>query len=541
MTEQEEFEFRLRLEQEQSQSKPQAQPLSRMDKIGAGLADPIHGGAQMLTQMLPQGLVNAGNRVNNWLADNTGLVARLPEGGVDQQVRAREDQYQAQREAAGESGLDGWRMFGNIASPANLALAKLAPLKGALAAKTAAGAGIGAASAALAPVVGAGDFADQKTSQMAIGGAFGAATPALVQGVSRVISPKASVNPDLKMLREGGVKPTVGQTLGGVYNKLEEKATSLPFVGDAIAGKRRAAVEQFNNMAINRATKPIGVKVEGSGVEAVKKASEAVSDAYDAAKNQLGAFRLDKQANTELSRLRMMASAGMEGKERAAFNRFFQDYITGNKAFTAEKFKELDSVLGKKAAQFGQGDAYQQNVADAFKEVQRILTESAKRANPQAAKALNNADKAYANLVRIEGASVAAKGSDGIFTPGQLMSAVRGADKSVRDRATAQGSALMQDLAGTGQRVLGNTVPDSGTAGRLFGAGGLGYGLATDPLLTGTGVLGGMALYSQPLQGLLNAAVSARPQSAQAISNALQQTSPRLIPAGSQVGLGLLQ
>jgi hypothetical protein len=231
----------------------------------------------------------------------------------------------------------------------------------------------------------------------------------------------------------------------------------------------------------------------------------------------------------------------MEGKERAAFNRFFQDYITGNKAFTAEKFKELDSVLGKKAAQFGQGDAYQQNVADAFKEVQRILTESAKRANPQAAKALNNADKAYANLVRIEGASVAAKGSDGIFTPGQLMSAVRGADKSVRDRATAQGSALMQDLAGTGQRVLGNTVPDSGTAGRLFGAGGLGYGLATDPLLTGTGVLGGMALYSQPLQGLLNAAVSARPQSAQAISNALQQTSPRLIPAGSQVGLGLLQ
>lgn len=236
---------------------------------------------------------------------------------------------------------------------------------------------MGAASSALAPVT-QGDFADEKQTQLAIGSIFGAATPAAVHGVSRIISPKASVNPDLKLLREGGVKPTIGQTLGGTANKLEEKMTSLPFVGDAIAGKRRAAVEQFNNMAINRATKPIGVKVEGAGTQAIKQAANAIDDAYNAAKSQLGAFRLDKQANSELSRLRMMASSGMEGKERAAFNRFFQDYISGNKAFTAEKFKELDSVLGQKVAQFGKGDAYQQNVADAFKETQRILLDAAK-------------------------------------------------------------------------------------------------------------------------------------------------------------------
>lgn len=527
------------IREQQGQPQPQPQPMSRAEKIGAGVADPIHGGAQLLTQMLPEGVVKAGNRFNNWLADTTGLVAKLPEGGVDQQVREREAEYQNRRAAAGESGIDGYRMLGNVISPANLALAKLAPLKGALATKMAVGAGVGATSAALAPVT-QGDFADEKQKQVTIGGIFGAATPAVTQGVSRVISPKSSVNPDLKLLRDGGVKPTIGQTLGGTANKLEEKATSLPFVGDAIAAKRRSAVEQFNNMAINRATKPIGVRVEGSGTQAVKQAADAVSDAYTTAKNQLGAFQLDKQANTDLSRLRMLASTGMEGKERATFNRFFTDYISGNKAFTAEKFKELDSVLGKRIEQFSKGDAYQQNVADAFKEMQRILLDAAKRANPNAAKALSAADEAYANLVRIEGASVAGKAADGIFTPGQLMTAVRGADKSARDRATAQGRALMQDLAGAGQRVLGNTVPDSGTAGRLLGAGGLGYGVATDPLLTGAGVLGGMAIYSRPLQGLLNAAISSRPQSAQAVSNALQQTSPRLIPAGSQIGLGLL-
>ena len=63
--------------------------------LAAGVMDPIHAGAQMLTQALPTGVVQAGNRFNNWLADNTGLVGRIPEGGVDQMARDREAQYPA--------------------------------------------------------------------------------------------------------------------------------------------------------------------------------------------------------------------------------------------------------------------------------------------------------------------------------------------------------------------------------------------------------------------------------------------------------------
>ena len=54
--------------------------------------------------------MSAGNRLNNWLADKTGLVARLPEGGVDQQVREAEAAYQQRRAAAGESGIDWMRL-----------------------------------------------------------------------------------------------------------------------------------------------------------------------------------------------------------------------------------------------------------------------------------------------------------------------------------------------------------------------------------------------------------------------------------------------
>ena len=49
---------------------------------------PYRGGAQLLTHMLPSGVVQAGNDLNNWLADKTGMVARLPAGGVDQQTKS---------------------------------------------------------------------------------------------------------------------------------------------------------------------------------------------------------------------------------------------------------------------------------------------------------------------------------------------------------------------------------------------------------------------------------------------------------------------
>jgi hypothetical protein len=178
-------------------------------------------------------------------------------------------------------------------------------------------------------------------------------------------------------------------------------------------------------------------------------------------------------------------------------------------------------------------------LGDALTALQQAITGAGRRANPQADAMFTAADRAYANLVRVEGASKAAMNAEGVFTPGQLNMAVRQADRSVRDRATARGTALMQDLGNAGQQVLGNKVPNSGTADRLMlGAGGLGA-YFVDPLIP-MGLLGGAAMYTQPMQGLLRGAVASRPQGAQAVANSLRQASPALVPLGAQVGLGLL-
>jgi hypothetical protein len=514
--------------------KKPAETLTRGERIGMGLADPVHGGAQLLTKMLPEGVVNAGNRLNNLIADKTGLVAKLPEGGVDQQVRQREADYQAKR---GEKGVDWWRLGGNIVSPVNLALGAAAPVNAAMKTKVAASALLGGASAGLEPVD-SDAFWSTKGKQVGLGGAGGAAAPLVAGGLSRIVSPKASVNPDVELLKKSGVSPTIGQTLGGWANRFEEKAQSLPVVGDVIASARNRSREKFNQAAIERAVEPIGQKVSGVGQGAVAEAGNKLSDAYDVAKMALRNFQLDGQGSQELANLRRMAQK-LPSKERASFNDVFK-YVRGeispNGSLTAEGFKKIDSKVGLEASRFsGSQDAYQQQLGDAFKELQRVLTDAAKRANPQAAGALENADKGWANLVRLEGASKAAKNSGGVFTPAQLNAAIQQADRSVRKRATARGEALMQDLGTAGQNVLGNKVADSGTAGRVFlGGGALGGAYLLDPTLA-MGMGAGSLLYTPPAQALLRGLVSSRPKDAQKIAKLLEEAAPALGP-----GLGLL-
>jgi hypothetical protein len=523
--------------------KADGKPMSRAEKTGFGMMDPIHGGAQLLEKMIPQPILDAGNKANNWIAEKTGLLAPVPEGGVDQMVREREAQYQANREASGETGFDGYRTLGNVASPANLAIAAKAPAALTLAGRMGVGAGTGALSSALNPVAGGGDYLTEKAKQVGLGATFGGVAPALLSGVARLISPKASTNPQLSLLREEGVKPTVGQSLGGWANRLEERAQSLPVVGDAISNARKNALEQFNEAAINRATAPIGQRVQGSGQSAVTEAGDALSQAYDDALANLKVVRFDQQFAQEAKQLKGLAK-GLLPEMRKKFNNTLEDVVGGRTSqtggITAEAFKKAESEIGQKAAQYRSSSvASERELGDALTQLQSLMKQQVGRASPDAAKALAAADEGWANLVRVEGASKAAANSDGLFTPGQLNTAIRVADKSTRKRAVARGEALMQDLGSAGQNVLGNKVPDSGTAGRLlFGGGALGGLYALEPTAA-AGLLGSAVLYTPQAQALLRYAVANRPELAGPIAEALKKASPALVPATTQVGLEL--
>lgn len=525
------------------EAQPQQSSLSRTDRVLFGMADPVQGGAQLLTKALPQGVVNAGNRLNNWLADKTGLVAKLPEGGVQQQTVEREAAYQAQR--GPDQGFDGYRLLGNVASPVNIGLGLAAPTAATLGGRMAASAVTGASAGALSPVT-EGDFATEKAKQVLLGGVTGGVTPAIGAGVGRVISPKASVSPEVALLKQEGVKSmTLGQVLGGRMNAAEEKLQSLPIVGDAIAKARTRALEDFNKAAINRATAPIGVKVDGVGQKAVAEAGDAIADAYDAALGSIKTVKFDGKFAQDFRQLKNMAQS-LTPDMRNKFNKATRDVIGGRTSqvggMTAETMKKVDSELGQMAARFGRSSvASEQELADALKQAQALLREQVARSSPQASKALKAADKAYANLVRVEGAAKAAKNNDGLFTPAQLNQAIQTADNSVRKRAVSRGTALMQDLGSAGQSVIGNRVPNSGTFDRAaLGIGAMGGGYMLDPLIP-MGLGAGALAYTPWLQRLLTASASSRPASAKAVAELLNKSTPVLGPAGGLLGIEMLK
>jgi hypothetical protein len=515
---------------------------SVLEKVYRGVKDPIDAGAQMLEKVMPQGFNDANIAVNNWIANNTGGLTALPKGGATDLIKTQEQDYQARRAAAGEKGIDAWRLAGNVASPVNLAIAGGAPQAATLLGKVASGIGQGAVSGVLNPVTQGDDFWKEKAKQAGMGAAAGAIVPTVMGAASRIVSPNASVDPAVTLLKNEGVKPTIGQTLGGWANAAEEKLQSLPIMGDMIRSARTDARNQFNSAGINRAAGQVGATVNGVGHEGVQEAGNKISAIYDQGKAMLGNFQIDQIGAGEIDNLQNMVT-NLPSKEQGAFTTIWNAIktdISPNGSILGDGFKRIDSKLGNDAAKFsGSTDAYQSQVGDAIKELQRIITDNAKRANPDAAALLNSADRAWANLIPIEGAARAAVNHQGIFTPSQLNLAIRGADQSVRDRATARGTALMQDLSSAGQKVLGDKIPDSGTVGRAaWGLGALATG-ALNPAIPAA-LVGGAGLYTTPLQSLFRGAVSSRPALAKPVAEAFNQASPYLVPAAAETGIRLM-
>ena len=519
-----------------------APPMSSIDRFTKGLRDPIDAGAQILGNITPKPIANAIDTANNWIADKTGLVSRLPAGGVDQMVRDAEKTYQDNRKSSGDTGIDGMRMLGNIASPANLAIASRVPAAVTLAGRVGIGAGFGGVSGALTPVAD-GDFATEKAKQIASGAAVGGVLPAIGNAISRVVNPANLSNVKLQMLKNEGVSPTIGQTLGGWANRLEEAAQSVPILGDAIMAARSRAKDQFNNAAINRASSKVGESVDNIGANGVRDAGDAISHYYNQALGKVSGVPLDSQFSTSLSQLQGMANSltpDMARKFKTVLNDMVLSRVSPNGSILGQTYKTIDSDLGNIASRYGKStQASEQELGDAVSQLKNLLNQQMRRTNPEVDAMLNKADEAWANLVRVEGAAKAAKNAEGVFTPAQLNTAVQVADDSVRKRAVSRGTALMQDLADAGQSVLGNKYPDSGTARRLMlGGAGLGAGLL-NPAIPAA-LLGGAGLYTSPAQKALNALVGSRPEFAGLLSDRIQKGMPYLLPASGQVSAGLL-
>ncbi len=462
-----------------------------------GAADPVVGTAQ-----LGANLIGKGEGINRAIAENEAKAQQL-----------------------GTSRLG--RFAGAIASPANLAIAsRISGMPSVMQS-----AGIGGVSGLMQPVADAKDYAAEKLTQGLTGLAAGGIGGALIKGATGLMSPQLSQHQ--RLLADEGITLTPGQLAGGSAGRFEEKLTSTPFLGGAITEARGKGIEQFNKAALNRALAPLGQKTDKIGREGFKEVKQAIGQAYDDVLSQVN-VTVDRNFMDDMANLRSMAQNLPEAQANQ-FDNLLDNLVlsrfTPAGKMSGETMKKVESELGRKASNYMRdASADVRDMGAALKEAQNVLRQQVMRNNPSKAEELQRINEAFANYARLRRASSAVGAEEGVFSPAQLLSAVKAEDKTVGKAGFSQGKAKLQDLAEAGKVVLGSKVPNSGTADRL--AAQLNNPLAIPGMVGGAAVgIPASLLYSQPAQRLLNQALMAkRGQGTQRLADLLRAgTAPAVL------------
>jgi hypothetical protein len=436
--------------------------------------------------------------------------------------------------------------FGNVTGSvaATLPLTMAAPIANTYRGSAGIGALTGAATGAATPVEGGNDFWGDKAQQVGLGALTGGIASPVLRWLGRLISPQ--VSSDVKALMDRGVTPTPGQILGGGFARNEEKLSSVPGLGDMIKSAQQRAYQQFNAATYNEALAPIGKTFSGKvGHEGIDEVGKTIGQAYDSVLPKMQ-FKVDPQFQAEITNLGSLAQNLPEAQAKTFMN-VLKTQIFGKMSpqgyMDGETLKGVQSELARKANGYlGDPSFDNRELGAAISEIRSAVDGNLARVNPpELAQQLANANASWARFTRLRSAAASqgAMNNEGVFTSAMLNRAVRSADQSVGKGASATGNALMQDIAGAGQRVLGSKYPDSGTAGRglisLLASGSLGAGLATAPTST-LATLGGIGLgslpYTQTGGKLAAKLLTARPQLAQPVGKAVTQVG-RVGVAGS--------
>jgi hypothetical protein len=502
-----------------------------------GLKDPISGGAQFLPKGLEL-LTSLGGTVPNPVSKFFGSEAQR----VSEMVKAEEAGYQANRAASGSEGMDWSRLAGNVVNPANIAVG----LRGAQAAQALGAAGrtipaaaAGAAQAVLAPVTSEGDYTTEKATQIGIGAGMGVLGEAAAQGVAKIANPLVSKAE--KTMRDLGITPTPGQTMGGVFKKAEDFAQNLPLVGEQIRGAREKVLFDYNKAVINKALDKVDDKLPASvvGRDAVNYAAEQISNKYDDVLGKMS-FNLDfKTTSGILSSLNKsnLTSDAQRQEATNVLNNIVLDKFSNSK-IPGTTYKQIESDLRKEASKYlNSASASDRNVGEALQNVLKTFKEELKSQNPKWTSTLRRIDSAYGDLSIMSKAAANTGAENGVFTPKQYQLAVKQLDVTRNKKNFARGLARGQELAETGMQVIGNPV-NSTLEGRLALSAAGGAALLSNPQVAIPALSATSAMYSAPGLKVTDALLRQRPELAKLLGQTIQQST---VPTGGLFGYPLSQ
>jgi hypothetical protein len=416
---------------------PAPKPDSVLDRMRQGFLDPIVGAAQ-LAEKIP-GLSQA----RKFLTGSDTTMEDVVKHGVGD--------YKGTDAYVAPEGVDWARMGGNVANPLSWAGGGASPLRAAYA---------GGMQGALAPVNSEQDFAAEKAQQVGLGAAGGAVLSKALAGLRPTKEAKA--------LMDQGIQPTVGQSLGGGFNDVEQKLTSMPFVGNAVSHARNRAQNEFERATLAR---PFSEAAQPSGFppsmlnqrpKDLDEANNFASEVYKAVTPHLvptkealegvwGALETARQ-NPEMTSDAYKILGGLVQKHFTNFDRL-----------SGEGIKKLDSELGHLARKYSGGSPADKTLAGEIYRVQAAFREGLEPGLPLGLQdAMKRANYIWKSLIPINQAASAR--ADEKIMPRALQRAM------ARQQKTDPTRLPFDPLVDNALKVLPSNVPDSGSAGRLLGA-----------------------------------------------------------------------
>ena len=314
-----------------------------------------------------------------------------------------------------------------------------------------------------------GDVVDRLPSA-ATSGALGAVAGPVIERVAPVVTQKAAD------LVKRGVPVTPGQAvresglLGRGLARLEEGVADNVFlIGDAVRGAFDRANTGFNRAAVSEALAPLGVKVKKGleGKELIGFGQRVIKTNYDKTLSKMSlpdVFPVAAAMDTLTKDLSEDIAKDIQGRvSRYITKKFNKGEMSGRDIKTAQTLLRRDIERLKR-----EGSEIAMRKADALEDIRNVFSAEIQKANPVQGPKLAAIDKAYGQFEIVRNAELRRKAGDQSegFLPGDLLQAAAKGDPTKRQSQFSAGEARMQRLAQDAQDVIGNTTPNSGTAGR---------------------------------------------------------------------------
>ena len=397
----------------------------------------------------------------------------------------------------------------------------------------------------------------------ALGTAGGMAATRLVGGAIRPL-----ISKDAETLMRQGIQPTPGQAIGGAVNTAEQKLKSLPLIGDVIRSARGRAVDEFNERAIQVANP----SASGFGDEVLTATREKLGNQFDDVLRTIPQLKIDTSAvqQSAIGAVGDQALNLSNNSKQKVLAYVKKNLIDRSADINGETAQRIGSDAMKAANRWKfSSNSEQQAMGEALEKITNEWRDSLISAAGSKAPKLREAQTAWRAFIPIDRAggyrgnqNLATNEVAGRFTPNSLRRSIEVSDQSQFNNATRAmrgGNApfeRLNTLTRQAEGVLGDSVPDSGTATRLmWGAGALGAGAATGADLGTAAALGAVTvpLYSRmgsqfAMQGVTPAyesavkALSLRGVPTQAIDEALRKYGPEgVISLARSIGVNAQQ